>query len=71
MDALLTALAKLLGTFIEPTQVVLLFVVAGLSFVCWKFARFFMDTYERSIASDIKMTSALEGLAEAVKEKMK
>ena len=71
MDALLESLGKLLGTFKDPVQVVLLFVVAGLSFVCWKLVRFIMDTYERGIASDIKMTQALEVLSTAIKEKIK
>lgn len=69
MDALLEALARLLSTFKDPVQVVLLFVVAGLSVFCWKLVKFIMDTYERGIASDIKMTGALENLVTALKEK--
>ena len=71
MDALLEALAKLLGVFKEPVQVVFLLVIAGLSVFSWKMVRFVMDTYERGIASDIKMTNALEILTAAIKEKIK
>ena len=69
MDALLASLGKLLGAFTQPVQIVLLFMIAGLAAFCWRLVKFIMDTYERGIASDIKMTTALENLTIAFKER--
>ena len=68
MDALLEAVARLLGTFKDPVQVVLLLMCFALSFALYKLARFMMDSYEAQINSRVQLANALDGLTSIIKE---
>ena len=68
MDAIFGAIAKLLGAFTEPVQVVLLLMVilegVGL-YLAWVF---FTSNYKSSIENDLRNAQALEGVQRALEK---
>lgn len=71
MDALLEALAKLLGVFKDPAQVVLLLVAVAEGFALYKLVRVLLTSWEAAIVSREKMADALDGLNATIKESLK
>lgn len=69
MDDILKALAHLLGVFTEPIQVVLIFIIAGLSVALYMLAKFILGSYKEGIQNDLRNAQALEGVR-AVLEKV-
>jgi hypothetical protein len=67
MDDLLKAVANLLGTFKDPTQVLLLLVALGESFIIWRFVRWLMERNEKDIEARTLLATTLGQLADAVK----
>lgn len=70
MDALLEAIAKLLGTFKDPVQVVLLLVCLAEGFGLYKIIRFLLDRADKDMEARVKVATAMEGLTDIIKEKM-
>jgi len=71
MDSFFDSLGKLLGTFKDPTQVVLLLICIGEAVFIYKIARFVMDRYDKEIESRGVLANALNGLKDVIREKMK
>lgn len=62
MDGLFEGLGKLLGTFKDPTQVVLLLVCLAEGFGLYRLVKFLTDNYKTSIENDLRNAQALEGV---------
>ena len=70
MDALLASLAKLLGVFTEPVQVVLLLIAIAEAGAIYILSRFILDGIPKDRERDIADAKAMEGLTAIIKEKM-
>lgn len=70
MDALLAELARLLGVFRDPVNVVLLLVSIAEGAAIYRLVRFFMDRSDKDLEGRIKLATALEGLEEIIREKL-
>ena len=71
MDALLESVGRLLGTFKDPVQVLLLLICFAEGFALYKLASIFITSHQAQIESRLKMAAALEALTDMIKEKIK
>ena len=69
MDELLKAVANLLGTFKDPTQVLLLLVALGEAFIIWRGVRWMMERNEKDIEARLSLATALQQWATHFKDK--
>ena len=71
MDALLESVGRLLGTFKDPVQVLLLLICFAEGFALYKLASIFITGHNAQVESRLKMAAALEALTDMIKEKIK
>ena len=71
MDALLESVGRLLGTFKDPVQVLLLLICFAEGFALYKLASIFIVGHQAQIESRLKMASALEALKDMIEAKIK